>query len=101
MSTPINTDTILIAILTGIMTLFSTDAKRMIMAKISTMPRETRVANNTALRTSKTSFLMSFAFSIPKNMICGAAIFRTSVVFEDKFAKIVLKIYIIRHYFLT
>lgn len=66
--TPMSKDRILIAILTGMITLFSTFANRITIAKINTIPREIRVANKTALRTSVTSVFIFLAFSIPQTM---------------------------------
>lgn len=75
MSTPMRIDKILIAIFTGIITLFATDAKRITMAKISTKASAMRVENRVALRVSRASCLKPFVFSIPKGMTKIARVF--------------------------
>lgn len=64
--TPTNTDRILIAMFTGRMILFGTDAKRTIIANISTRPRDIKVENSTVFSTSTTSALMFFVFPYHK-----------------------------------
>lgn len=55
---PMRMDRILIAIFTGIITPFPTDAKRMMMANTNTKPIAMRVENRVARRTSRTSCLI-------------------------------------------
>ena len=92
--TPMSKDRILIAILTGIITLFSTFAKRITIAKISTIARDIRVANNTAFNTSVTSVFRFLAFSISQTMSFGKNIW----LFGQK---IQLKMEQSHHIFLT